>query len=44
VHGQLCTASRNVALLYRQMNQEPMAVSTARSAIQDLGCPVELFR
>jgi len=44
VHGQLCAASRNVALLYRQMNQEPIAVSTARSAIQDLGCPVELFR
>ena len=44
VHGQLCTASRNVALLYRQMDQEPMAASTARSAIQDLGCPVELFR
>jgi tetratricopeptide (TPR) repeat protein len=44
VHGQLCTASRNVALLYRQMNREPMAVGTARSAIYDLGCPVELFR
>jgi tetratricopeptide (TPR) repeat protein len=44
VHSQLCTASRNVALLYRQMGQRPMAVSTARSAISDLGCPVELFR
>jgi tetratricopeptide (TPR) repeat protein len=44
VHGQLCTASRNVALLYRQMDREPMAVATARSAIRDLGCPVELFR
>jgi tetratricopeptide (TPR) repeat protein len=44
VHSQLCTASRNVALLYRQMNQEPLASSTARSAIQDLGCPVDLFR
>jgi hypothetical protein len=44
VHGQLCTASRNVALLYRQKGQEPMAASTVRSAIRDLGCPVELFR
>ncbi len=44
VHSQLCTASRNVALLYRQKGQEPLAASTARSAIQDLGCPVELFR
>jgi tetratricopeptide (TPR) repeat protein len=44
VHGQLCTASRNVALLYRQMEREPMAASTARSAIEDLGCPVEMFR
>jgi hypothetical protein len=26
------------------MNQEPLASSTARSAIQDLGCPVDLFR
>jgi len=44
VHGQLCTASRNVALLYRQMNQEPLAAATARSAIRDLGCPLDLFR
>jgi tetratricopeptide (TPR) repeat protein len=44
VHSQLCTASRNVALLYRQMGEDPMAASTVRSAIGDLGCPVELFR
>jgi hypothetical protein len=44
VHSQLCTASRNVAVLYRQMGQRSMAVSTARSAINDLGCPVDLFR
>jgi hypothetical protein len=44
VHSQLCAASRNVALLYRQRGQESMAASTARSAIGDLGCPVELFR
>ncbi|MGA2268808.1 MAG: DUF1736 domain-containing protein [Bryobacteraceae bacterium] len=44
VHSQLCTASRNVALLYHQLNQDPMAANTARGAIHDLGCPVELFR
>jgi tetratricopeptide (TPR) repeat protein len=44
VHSQLCTASRNVALLYRQRGQGADAASTVRSAIQDLGCPVELFQ
>jgi tetratricopeptide (TPR) repeat protein len=44
VHSQLCTASRNVALLYRQSGQEATAASTVRSAIHDLGCPAELFR
>jgi hypothetical protein len=44
VHSQLCTASRNVALLYRQRRQEATAASTVRSAIQDLGCPADLFR
>src|ERR1039457_4408569 len=44
VHGQLCTASRNVALLYRQRGQEATAASTVLSAIHDLGCPAELFR
>jgi tetratricopeptide (TPR) repeat protein len=44
VHSQLCTASRNVALMYRQMGQELTAATTARSAIRDLGCPVQLFQ
>jgi tetratricopeptide (TPR) repeat protein len=44
VHSQLCTASRNVALLYHQKGQDPLAASTVRSAIGDLGCPAELFR
>ena len=44
VHSQLCTASRNVALLYHQRGQDPMAAATARSAIQDLGCPLALFQ
>ena len=44
VHSQLCTASRNVALLYHQEGQDPLAAGTARGAIGDLGCPAELFR
>jgi tetratricopeptide (TPR) repeat protein len=44
VHSQICTASRNVALLYRQQGQDPMAASTVRSAIGDLGCPAEWFQ
>jgi tetratricopeptide (TPR) repeat protein len=44
VHSQLCTASRNVALLYHQKGQDPMAATTIRAAVHDLGCPVELFR
>jgi tetratricopeptide (TPR) repeat protein len=44
VHSQLCTASRNVALMYHQKGQDSTAASTVRSAIGDLGCPAELFR
>jgi hypothetical protein len=44
VHSQLCTASRNVALLYRQRGRGATAASTVHSAINDLGCPAELFR
>ena len=44
VHSQLCTASRNVALLYHQKGQVPLAAGIVRSAIDDLGCPAELFR
>jgi tetratricopeptide (TPR) repeat protein len=44
VHSQTCTASRNLALLYRQGGQAANAASIVRSAIGDLGCPAELFR
>jgi hypothetical protein len=44
VHSQLCTASRNVALLYHQKGQDPLAASTVRGAIGELGCPAELFQ
>jgi tetratricopeptide (TPR) repeat protein len=40
VHSQLCTASRNVALLYHQRGQDPLAAATIRSAVHDLGCPI----
>jgi len=43
VHSQLCTASRNVARLYRQKGQDPLAASTVRGAVGELGCPAELF-
>jgi len=36
---QLCTASRNVVLLYHQRGQDAMAAGSARTAIEDLGCP-----
>jgi tetratricopeptide (TPR) repeat protein len=44
VHSQLCTASRNVALLYRQRGQGTAAASTVRSAVNDLSCPAQLFQ
>jgi hypothetical protein len=44
MHSQLCTASRNVALLYHQEGQDSLAAGTVRGAIGDLGCPAELFR
>jgi hypothetical protein len=44
VHSQLCTASRNVVLLYHTKGQDRMAAATARSAVNDLACPADLFR
>jgi protein O-mannosyl-transferase len=44
VRNQLCSAGRNAAILYRQMNRERDARAIAASAIQSLGCPLELFR
>lgn len=44
VHSQLCTASRNVAQVYRQRGQDAAAAATIRSAIDDLGCPAKLFQ
>jgi tetratricopeptide (TPR) repeat protein len=44
VHGQLCAAGRNAAILYRQRQQENEAAAIAASAVGSLGCPVEMFR
>jgi hypothetical protein len=44
VHDQLCQASRNVALTYRQNGQPRQAGITVRTAIQSLGCPAERFQ
>jgi len=41
VHDQICTAFRNVKQLYMRMGQEPTAVSTARRAVSEAGCPAE---
>ena len=44
VHSQLCGASRNVALAYRQNGLLAKAAATTRSALEELGCPGELVR
>ena len=41
VHDQLCTGSRNVALLYRQNGQAAKAEATARNAMQSFGCSAQ---
>ena len=44
VHSQVCAASRNVTLAYRTSGQAARADATARSAVQELGCPAGMFR
>ena len=44
VHDQLCAASRNIAASYAATGRRAKAAETARTAIQSLGCPVQLFR
>jgi hypothetical protein len=44
VHGHVCAASSNVVGVYRRNGQTARADLTARSAVQDLGCPAEMFR
>ena len=38
LHGQVCTAFRNVKQLYMRMGQEPMAADTGRRAVSEAGC------
>jgi hypothetical protein len=44
VHEHLCTAGRNVAMLYLRMQRKNDAIATATSAVRSLGCPAEMFR
>jgi tetratricopeptide (TPR) repeat protein len=42
VHGDICTASRNVAATYLHTWQHAQAAAIRRAAIQELGCAPEL--
>jgi tetratricopeptide (TPR) repeat protein len=44
VHEQLCAAARNVTLRHAKAGRRDEAVATARSAVQEMGCPAEMFR
>jgi tetratricopeptide (TPR) repeat protein len=44
VREDLCSASRNVAAFYLQINQREKALRTANTAMHDFGCPAALFR
>jgi tetratricopeptide (TPR) repeat protein len=43
VHGDICTASRNVAATYTRTWQHEHAAAIRRTAIQELGCAPELL-
>jgi tetratricopeptide (TPR) repeat protein len=43
VHGDICTASRNVAVTYMRTWQHAEAAAIRRTAVQDLGCAPELL-
>lgn len=43
VHGDICTASRNVAATYLRTGQHKEAAAIRRTAIQELGCAPELL-
>jgi tetratricopeptide (TPR) repeat protein len=43
VHDQLCTAARNMAILYAQSGKRDRG-ATARTAIGQMGCPASLFQ
>ena len=43
VHGDICAASRNVALSYLRTGQHVESAAIRRTAIEDLGCAPELL-
>ena len=43
VHGDICAASRNVALSYMRTGQHVESAAIRRTAIEDLGCAPELL-
>jgi len=43
VHGDICTASRNVAVTYLRTWQHFEAAAIRRTAVEDLGCAPELL-
>ena len=44
VHGHVCRASQELAGQFRLNGQSAKAETVARSAVQDLACPAEMFR
>jgi hypothetical protein len=44
IHGDICTASRNIALTYANRGQPFEADAVGKRAIEYLGCAPELLR
>jgi tetratricopeptide (TPR) repeat protein len=44
VHGQVCTAARNVSVLYLESGKRNQAAATARTAVDQMACPAGLFQ
>ena len=44
VHQELCAGAVNVVRMYAQSGRRDQAVGSARTAIQEMACPAEMFR
>ena len=44
VREQLCSAARNVTMRNAKSGRREEALATARTAVQEMGCPAEMFR
>jgi lipopolysaccharide biosynthesis regulator YciM len=44
VHDELCEGARNVALRYANTGKRADGYATARTAVEEMGCPASLFR